>query len=37
MGLRDDPAAERRAERMADCRRHMEEHERLLRCLGVFP
>jgi len=37
MGLRDDPAAERRAERMADCRRHMEEHERLLRCLGVSP
>lgn len=35
IGLRDDPAAERRAERMADCRRHMEEHERLLGGFGV--
>lgn len=35
IGLRDDSAAERRAERMADCRRHMEEHEKLLGCLGV--
>lgn len=33
--LRDDPQAERRAERMADCRRHMEEHERLLAWLGA--
>jgi hypothetical protein len=32
--LRDDPAGERRSERMADCRRHMEEHERLLSWLG---
>ena len=35
MGLRDEPAAERRVERMADCRRHMEEHERLLGSFGV--
>jgi hypothetical protein len=35
IGLRDDSAAERRTERMADCRRHMEEHEKLLGCLGV--
>lgn len=34
MELRDDPQAERRTERMADCRRHMEEHERLLAWLG---
>jgi hypothetical protein len=32
--LRDDPQAERRAERMADCRRHLEEHEKLLAWLG---
>jgi len=32
--LRDQLAAERRAERMADCRRHMEEHERMLGWLG---
>jgi hypothetical protein len=32
--LRDEPGAERRAERMADYRRHMEEHERLLAWLG---
>ena len=37
IGLRDDSAAERRAERMADCRRHMEEHEKLLGSLGVSP
>ena len=35
IGLRDDSAAERRTERMADCRRHMEEHEKLLGCFGV--
>lgn len=35
IGLRDDPAAERRTERIADCRRHMEEHEKLLGCFGV--
>jgi hypothetical protein len=34
IALRDDPAGERRSERMADCRRHMEEHERLLSWLG---
>jgi len=34
IALRDDPSAERRSERMADCRRHMEEHERLLSWLG---
>ncbi len=34
IALRDDPTAERRSERMADCRRHMEEHERLLSWLG---
>lgn len=34
VALRDDPAAERRSERMADCRRHMDEHERLLSWLG---
>jgi hypothetical protein len=34
IALRDDPLAERRSERMADCRRHMEEHERLLSWLG---
>jgi hypothetical protein len=34
IALRDDPASERRSERMADCRRHMEEHERLLSWLG---
>ena len=32
--LRDLPTAERRDERMADCRRHMEEHERMLGWLG---
>jgi hypothetical protein len=32
--LRDDPQAERRDERMADCRRHLEEHEKLLAWLG---
>ena len=37
IGLRDEPAAERRGERMADCRRHMEEHERLLGCFGFSP
>lgn len=35
IGLRDDPAADRRAERMADSRRHMEEHERLLGSYGA--
>ena len=35
IGLRDEPAAERRGERMADCRRHMEEHEKLLGSFGV--
>lgn len=35
IGLRDDLAAERRAERMADSRRHMEEHERLLGFYGA--
>ena len=35
IGLRDDSAAERRVERMADCRRHMEEHEKLLGSFGV--
>jgi hypothetical protein len=35
IGLRDDSASERRTERMADCRRHMEEHEKLLGCFGV--
>jgi hypothetical protein len=34
IALRDDPTAERRSERMADCRRHMEEHERLISWLG---
>lgn len=34
MWLRDDPLADRRTERMSDCRTHMEEHERLLACLG---
>jgi hypothetical protein len=34
IALRDDPSSERRSERMADCRRHMEEHERLLSWLG---
>jgi hypothetical protein len=34
VSLRDDPEAERRLERMGDCRRHMEEHERLLAWLG---
>ena len=37
IGLRDDAAAERRAERMGDCRRHMEEHEKLLGCLDASP
>lgn len=37
IGLRDDVAAERRGERMADYRRHMEEQERLLRWLGSQP
>lgn len=37
IALRDDASAERRAERMADCRRHMEEHERLLRWLDAQP
>lgn len=37
VGLRDDAAAERRPERMADCRRHMEEHERLLGCFASHP
>jgi hypothetical protein len=35
ISLRDDGSAERRTERMADCRRHMEEHERLLGWLGA--
>ncbi len=35
LSLRDDVSAERRTERMADCRRHMEEHERLLGWLGA--
>jgi hypothetical protein len=34
IALRDLPTAERRAERMADYRRHMEEHERMLGWLG---
>jgi hypothetical protein len=35
ISLRDDPSAERRSDRMSDCRRHMEEHEKLLSCFGV--
>ncbi len=34
VALRDQPAADRRTERMADLRRNMEEHERLLSWLG---
>jgi hypothetical protein len=37
IALRDDISAERRGERMADYRRHMEEQERLLRWLGSQP
>jgi len=35
IALRDDATADRRAERMSDCRRHMEEHEKLLAWLGT--
>jgi hypothetical protein len=35
IALRDDVSAERRTDRMSDCRRHMEEHEKLLSCFGV--
>jgi hypothetical protein len=35
IGLRDDSSSERRLERMADCRRHMEDHEKLLHSFGV--
>lgn len=37
IALRDHPGAERRQERMSDCRGHMEEHERLLACFGFAP
>lgn len=37
IALRDDVMAERRSERMADYRRHMEEQERLLGWLGFQP
>ena len=35
--LRDRSDGDRREERMAGCRRHMEEHEKLLACFGAAP